>query len=259
MIILQGPVNFEMGSPQGEVGRGEDEVLHQRLIPRTFALSSKHITVGQFRLPASELKMSRDNNRVQGDDSEPLNYVRSSDALIYCNWLSKREGIPEDQWCYELKPDKLYLSAVDDCLERTGYRLPTEAEWEYACRAGAVTPYPWGTSVELSRNYAWSALNAGKSSWGVGLLCPNDFGFFDMLGSLRQWCHEQYRPYPDPGSDGLVLDNVYRSSSNEEDFLQRGGYYTLDLCRSAKRIRVDFIIDHRNSFRVARTIRNHPG
>ena len=84
------------------------------------------------------------------------------------------------------------MKIVPDALERPGYRLPTEAEWEYACRAGAVTSRYYGRSVELLGKYAWYLQNSQDRAWPCGQLLPNELGLFDMLGNVYEWCQEQY-------------------------------------------------------------------
>ena len=94
-----------------------------------------------------------------------------------------------------------------DALKLPGYRLPTEAEWEYACRAGAVTSRYYGLSVDLLGRYAWYLKNAQQRAWPCGSLQPNDLGLFDMLGNVLEWCQEDYQNYR-PGSDALSIDST---------------------------------------------------
>ena len=74
-----------------------------------------------------------------------------------------------------------------DALRRTGYRLPTEAEWEYACRAGAGTSRYYGVEVDLLGRYAWYMATSQDHAWPCGSLLPNDLGLFDMLGNVYEW------------------------------------------------------------------------
>jgi formylglycine-generating enzyme required for sulfatase activity len=105
-------------------------------------------------------------------------------AAAYCNHLSELEGLPESEWCYD-PDDPLVVDASR--LSRKGYRLPTEAEWEYACRAGASTARFYGAADDLLHHYAWYA-QTPEVSRPVGLLKPNDFGLFDMYGNAWEWC-----------------------------------------------------------------------
>src|SRR5262249_49787037 len=82
-------------------------------------------------------------------------------------------------------------------LSLTGYRLPTEAEWEYACRAGAVTSWYYGEAEEpLLPRYGWDLKNSGERTWPVAGKKPNDLGLFDMHGNAYTWCQESYQDYP---------------------------------------------------------------
>ena len=114
----------------------------------------------------------------------------------YCNWLSEQEGLPKDQWCYLPNEAGAYAEGMTipaDVLERTGYRLPTEAEWEYACRSGTVTSRYYGQSIELLDTYAWYQANSKEHAWSCGSLLPNDLGLFDMLGNEYEWVQDSTR------------------------------------------------------------------
>jgi formylglycine-generating enzyme required for sulfatase activity len=114
------------------------------------------------------------------------------DAAAYCRWLSEREGVPEHEMCYPpIKEIKEGMQLPGDYLKRTGYRLPTEAEAEYACRAGALTSRFFGSADELLPKYAYFRNNSKIRAWPVGSLRPNDLGLFDILGNVLEWCQER--------------------------------------------------------------------
>jgi len=139
-------------------------------------------------------------------------------------------------------------------LELAGYRLPTEVEWEYACRAGAVTSRYYGETEELLGKYAWYSKNSQQVSMlPVGSLKPNDFGLFDMLGNEQQWCQDKMKSLDVPRND--PDDEVL---SDEEKRVLRGGSFLLDAGYARAAHRVWGSPDSQNyhsGFRVARTIR----
>jgi formylglycine-generating enzyme required for sulfatase activity len=180
-------------------------------------------------------------------------------AAAYCNWLSEREGIPKDQWCYQPNGEGQYAQGITipaDMLRRTGYRLPMEAEWEYACRAGAVTSRYYGRSQELLGRYSWSIKNSDERARPCGSLLPSDLGGFDMLGNACEWMQDLYKPYgkasPNPQQDNtLANDNI-----NDLPRILRGGGFSnrLPFVRSATRFRDSpSFRGTGNGFRPART------
>jgi len=128
-------------------------------------------------------------------------------AAQYCRWLSEQEGIPEDEMCYpsldQIKPG---MKMQPDYLSRTGYRLPTEVEWEYACRAHSVTSRHSGISEPLLGNYAWYVQNANGRTQPVGKKMPNDYGLFDLYGNALEWCQDAAAPHPS-SEGGLPIED----------------------------------------------------
>jgi formylglycine-generating enzyme required for sulfatase activity len=157
------------------------------------------------------------------------------------------------------KEGKQALTLPADYLKRTGYRLPTEAEWEYACRAGAVTSRAYGSTDEYLEKYAWYQKNSNNQVRPVGELMPNDLGLFDMYGNVAEWCQDRYGPYR-PGPDGQPSEDREDTTtvSGQEPRVVRGGAFNSkpEELRSAARAKQ--LPTHRDpaiGFRVART---HP-
>jgi formylglycine-generating enzyme required for sulfatase activity len=203
MVVMPGPVEFKMGSPPTESRRKPDETQHRKRIGRTFALAAAPVTNEQYMRPLAKFA-PQDRNRL-GDPACPVAGVSWYLAAVYCNALSGLEGVPHDQWCYELDAQGKVAKLKANYLSLTGYRLPTEAEWEYACRAGAVTRRYYGEADELLARYSWSGDNKPQT-WPVGSKKPNDLGFFDMQGNVYTWCQETYRDYPTP-TDDMAIDD----------------------------------------------------
>jgi len=263
LAVISGPAEFTMGSPEHEPDRRPEERPHRRHIPRSFAVATKEVTVRQFR---EFLKANPDvrhdwgpTERYRPDlesDDGPVLGVSWFAAAQYCRWLSEREGVREEQRCYPSLPEiKDGMRLPADYLARTGYRLPTEAEWEYACRAGAVTSRPYGSGDALLGRYARHDRNGYGRVGRVGSLKPNDLAMFDMLGNAWEWCHDARAPYPPgPAEDreqpGAVL-------AAQPRVLRGGGFFDGPAeLRAAHRIEF-----HPQSsfgqagFRVARTLR----
>ncbi|MEM9645545.1 MAG: SUMF1/EgtB/PvdO family nonheme iron enzyme, partial [Planctomycetota bacterium] len=137
------------------------------------------------------------------------------EAASYCNWLSRQEGIPEEQWCYLPREDGLYapgMQIAEDHLYRSGYQIPTPDLWEYACRGGTATPRPYGHGVELSSAFVrWMGTRVGTQQ-RIAYRKPNGFGLFDVLGNSYEW------------SVGLVE----RSQMNSPDPRSRGPRFPMD-------------------------------
>jgi formylglycine-generating enzyme required for sulfatase activity len=258
MVVLAGPGEFVMGSPPSEAPHYANEAWHRRRIGRTFALSATPVTV--MELLRSTVK-ERDYSLLHSPTADcPINAPTWYSAAEYCNWLSKAEGLSETEWCYEPNEEGNYAEGMKvavDYLQRRGYRLPTEAEWEYACRAGAVTSRYYGEADELLQQYCWYR-NSDDRSHPVGGKKPNDWGLFDMHGNVWTWCQNPYREYIRNRGGKYTEDNDYISIITDKDSCSlRGGGFNFQPVelRSAQRFRlVPRSRFYNVGFRLARTL-----
>jgi len=239
---------FMAGSPDSELERSTDETQHQVKITKPFWLASTHVTVGQFAIFEKEsgyrtlaetqswaygvwndrekkwTKLNGSSWKNPGfpqRDDHPVVCVNWHDATAFCQWLSAKEG--------------------------RKYRLPTEAEWEYACRAGGTTAYPWGNNPDDGKGWANCSdrTTAGQFSlfpafnWSDGYIYtspvatfrPNAWGLYDMIGNALQWCGDWFATYP----AGPVVD-PHGPATGKERVLRGGSFiYGPRHCRCAFR------------------------
>jgi serine/threonine protein kinase/formylglycine-generating enzyme required for sulfatase activity len=256
---------MRMGSPRGEEGRdggilGHLEILHERRLTRPFAIGMHEVTAEQFLKFRNDWRIGLDKAPTLDCPVNPVNWY---DAAAYCNWLSKQDGIPEQQWCYERNAKGLYdvgMSLKPNHKDLIGYRLPTEGEWEYACRAKAVTSRYYGQSDDLLEHYAWYANNSQlKVLRPVGSFMPNDFGLFDMLGNALEWTEDQNQAYLPPKlrQDATARDEHKNGIGEKIPRVLRGGGFnnTAPFVRSAQRVwYLPSTLSFNVSFRVARTL-----
>jgi formylglycine-generating enzyme required for sulfatase activity len=227
LALIEGSVEFRMGSPPSEPDRiAKNETPHRRVVPRKFAIAAKEVTVEEYQAfaaenPDHELPV----DQYSPDRKGPMNRTSWFDAAAYCNWLSRKEGLEE---CYEPNSQKKYAEGMTvraDALRRSGYRLPTEAEWEYSCRAGAESVRYHGSNLDLLPAYTLYQKSSGNRAWPGGGVFPNDLGLFDTLGNVWEWCQEGPLSYR-PDRTGIQVDDVSISEAIGTDRLLRGGAFS---------------------------------
>lgn len=242
LAIVAGPVAIEMGDLPG-FQDDYSERARREVIDYSFAIGCQEVTVGQF-------DRFTGNEKPSTKQDLPVVEVSWFQFGAYCNWLSQQEGIPADQWCFERVPgDKVQMRLAPDFVRRTGYRLPTEAEWAYACRAGAITSRSFGNAEELLPKYAWYAVGGPDFiRRPVGLLKPNDLGLFDCLGNVLEFTADLYVDPPVQGA---------RVGREGDWYIIRGGafWHPAFLIRGTSRIALPPSAQgFSNGFRLARTM-----
>lgn len=198
--------SFYMGS-NGDGENFDESPVHKVHITHPFKMGRTEITNAQYELFRPEHHKLRGKNNVSRNDDDAVVNISYQDAVDFCKWLSKKEG--------------------------KAYRLPTEAEWEYACRAGTYTLYYTGDGLPASmcRNQV-VARNYKPVSLLVGQTAPNAFGLYDMHGNVEEWCSDWYGPYDAAEQTDPVgpSDGLYR--------VTRGGSHhtPVEYLRSANRM-----------------------
>jgi formylglycine-generating enzyme required for sulfatase activity len=239
--------------PPGEFETMEGDKRLKVRVERHFALAAREVTVAEFRRFRKDYPYFK---YYAPTEDCPVNSVSWYDAAAYCNWLSKEEGIAEAQWCYVPNERGDYAEGMTvkaNALSLSGYRLPAEAEWELACRAGSVTPWSMGEAEDLLPKYAWYLANSPAESRPTGRLRPNDLGLFDLHGNTWEWCHNRYEYFAD------MLDrNIEDKVDNNSHRSLRGGTFVDDPLNVRSAFRYGDVPAYRSNlsgFRPARTFR----
>ncbi|MFB3789670.1 MAG: formylglycine-generating enzyme family protein [bacterium] len=226
-MVLIPAGTFMMGSPADERGRTDSEwPLHQVVLTKDFYIGRYEVTQAQY-----QAIMNSNPSYFSGKPNNPVEQVTWYDCAAFCNRLSERKGLTtvynEFTWTTNWNAN--------------GYRLPTEAEWEYACRAGTTTRFSHGDVLEcddgcgscaIHDQYMWWCGNAGIQLHEMGLKLPNPWGLYDMHGNVWEWCNDWWE---DPSNRGPQTDPIGVNSGLAR--VARGGSWGdgSSSCRSAGR------------------------
>ncbi len=210
MLLIAGG-RFQMGE------KGQVDAKPHEVTVSAFLMDRTLVTQEQYE------KVMGDNPSRWKGPKNPVEQVRWSDAVKYCNKRSELEGLRP---CYDLKTWKCDFEA-------NGYRLPTEAGWEYACRAGTTTAYFFGDDPSKLGDYAWFDKNSGGRPRPVGQKQANAWGLCDICGNVWQWCNDFYKV--DYYNDSAATDPKGPDAGQTK--VVRGGAwrFSAERCRSAYR------------------------
>ena len=217
-LMLVHADSFDMGSPDDEIGRLEiQETIHGVTISRSYYLGAYEVTQEEYKKVVGDNPSYFSTMTMGGRDSSkyPVENLSWNDAVSFCEKLSE---LPDEK------------------AAGRKYRLPTESEWEYACRASSSSAYCCGDSRDELAEFAWFEVEADDPklkdrTHPVGLKKPNRWGLYDMHGNVWEWCHDWFALYPseavtDPKGPPKGSVRVYRGGSWED---------RADGCRSARR------------------------
>ena len=265
---------FEMGAPDSEVGHSGDECPRHRVrITQPFYLGVYEVTQGEYQkitgwVPSFFSTDGGGKSKVVDLDTSRLPVERVSwyEAIEFCNRLSESEGRPAYyKWSDIIRKNGVVDSATVTISGGTGYRLPTEAEWEYACRAGTTTTFEFGNSLNgeqanVDGRFSYGGAKPGpqlQRTTKVGSYPKNPFGLFDMHGNVSEWCEDSYEWSTYASRSGTTENPIY--TSNWDSRVVRGGSWFSDpqQARSAhrsgfnRRSKTDI-----TGFRIARSVTN---
>jgi len=255
MILVKGGT-YMMGSPEREPRRVDDEALHAVSLS-DFLLSSHEVSFSEYDAYCAETGREPPGDNGWGRGLMPVINVSWYEAVVFCNWLSVREGLDP---AYTLSGYQAEL-----VTGANGYRLPSEAEWEYACRAGSTKPFSTGDTITSHQaNFdgttpyrgANSGPNLGRPVPG-GSYPPNAWGFYDMHGNVKEWCWDYYGPYFGPFESALDVRMNPLGAPSGQYRVQRGGSWFSpgDQVRSAFRDGSSpETRNTRSGFRLARSV-----
>jgi len=213
-LVLIPKGTFQMGPTIKEAGADDDEAQHQVTISKDYYLGVTEVTQGQYEKVMGTNPSHFQKRVIRKSDSSmyPVEQVSWEDAVEFCKKLS---GLPEEKAAGRV------------------YRLPTEAEWEYACRAGSKTAYSFGESSKSLGDYAWFGSNSNNQTHPVGEKKANAWGLHDMHGNVWEWCSDWYGEYP----KSAVSDPVGPREGSIRVFRGGGWFNVAADCRSARRSR----------------------
>ena len=228
MKLVQIPAGrFSMGSPASEPGSEEHEVLHKVELTQPYYLGITEVTEHQWAM-VMEDAFRTEESEVR--DPETNRLIRKEEIQIRNPKLDSQLPITNVSWEQAVEFCERLGQLPEEKKEGRNYRLPTEAEWEHACRAGTASAYSFGDDRSMLRTYGWQGVNQPQP---VGQKKPNPWGLYDMHGNVAEWCFDYYGSYP----EDLVVDPIGPKHLLSLERVIRGGSFDRkeSQCRSSWR------------------------